>query len=269
MTYGQVKRHVGGFTLIELLVVISIIALLVAILLPVLSKARASAQRTLCLSNHRQLTSLLLMYMDQNKEIFPPMMSGNAADIATPGLGSGNIGWSLRLTAQGLMSPAPNPAYGKADMRYCPTLTLASYRPMQTSGGHMSTTNAFAHYATDLQVTGFNNTGTLKAKKLFEVKKPSALLTLADSRVSLNHINRVVQVENMDNTWWAGNRAIAGGLDNGINDIGTMADVPNRIVGWRHGDGTNMSFFDGHVEMRPWTGGTYGFGTTPWLWKDQ
>ncbi|MFG0249198.1 MAG: prepilin-type N-terminal cleavage/methylation domain-containing protein [Phycisphaeraceae bacterium JB051] len=53
-----------GFTLIELLVVISIIALLIAILLPALRSARAVAKRTVCMSNERQFGVSLTVYTD-------------------------------------------------------------------------------------------------------------------------------------------------------------------------------------------------------------
>ena len=60
-----------GFTLVELLVVIGIIAVLIAILLPALSKAREQANRTVCLSNMRELSMALRIYATQNKDQIP------------------------------------------------------------------------------------------------------------------------------------------------------------------------------------------------------
>ncbi len=66
------RKSLGrGFTLIELLVVISIIALLVGLLLPALSWARESAQKTACLSNLHQIGLSLRSYCDDNNGDLP------------------------------------------------------------------------------------------------------------------------------------------------------------------------------------------------------
>lgn len=73
-------RTTYGFTLIELLVVISIIALLVGILLPALSSARASARSMQCLSQHRQIGLAFAMYQGENDDYFVPESSPASGD---------------------------------------------------------------------------------------------------------------------------------------------------------------------------------------------
>ena len=65
------RQTTKGFTLIELLVVIAILAILAALLLEILSGARAKAQRTMCLNNLRQISLGVLMYSDDSHDASP------------------------------------------------------------------------------------------------------------------------------------------------------------------------------------------------------
>jgi prepilin-type N-terminal cleavage/methylation domain-containing protein len=134
------KSSVIGFTLIELLVVIAIIAILAAMLLPALSRAKAKGERISCLNNLRQIGVLFQLYTDDHQEVFPPHRNSTHPDGDS--VADLYDWWGTTLTGH-----AGDKAYTN-NLFHCPSLK-----------GTIRTYNVSWHWSFDVNYVGYGYNG--------------------------------------------------------------------------------------------------------------
>ncbi len=223
----------GGFTLVELLVVIGVIAVLIAVLLPALSRAKGLAQSVVCLNHLKQLQTCWLMYANDHDGTLPPNLSVYNLSTGQPIAGldlkmtwcAGNVQKDLDTTniENGYLFP-----YNRSTAIYhCPA------DKARVPGSNVRHTRS---YNMSQSVTGIGFGSVLDNiptfQKLTQIRKPEpanlfVFIGVHEDGIADSLFGMPLPGDSYDGIWF---------------------DLP----AGRHNDGGNLSFADGHVEHWKW-----------------
>ncbi|MEN6308068.1 MAG: type II secretion system protein [Anaerohalosphaeraceae bacterium] len=228
-------KYKRAFTLIELLVVIAIIAMLLAIVMPALKKAKEAGKRIICQSNVRQLTQAWKTYSEENKGVLAPAMTSGITSAEPFGWGQNSptwVGWTTNVDNRLALEAA---------------ITLGTFYP------YTNTLKAYHCANHEAANTGVTDTTQVKRIRSYSIAdslngydfiKYSGLQYGRPVRQLTELRNSSVQIVFIDE-----GRETAQGWSIHPDPMAyKFWDVP----GSQHNKGTVLSFADGHAEHWQW-----------------
>jgi prepilin-type N-terminal cleavage/methylation domain-containing protein/prepilin-type processing-associated H-X9-DG protein len=249
-------KKAAGFTLIELLVVIAIIAILAAILMPVLSKAEDRAKQTECLNNLKQWSLGQSLYVDDNNQFLPLTKIPNGTPGTPGGYNEDTPNWDdigdVYHTAQSGNVQAQQvingvwfdalPNYIGSQPLYAYVVSIPDGVNLYNAGHNIFHCPSAIINPNELNVNiravfeygmdskgeyGNFGTTTLNPVKITYVKHPSSFVMYSDNRVN-----------SLDEMPWDTSAATT---------MGSPQNYCSRLS-MRHDNGANIGFSDGHVK---------------------
>jgi prepilin-type N-terminal cleavage/methylation domain-containing protein/prepilin-type processing-associated H-X9-DG protein len=218
----------AAFTLIELLVTIAIIAILAAMLLPVLAKGKLSAQRAACENNLQQLGIAAELYWDDN--------GGNCFNYYFGTTNSGQtlwVGWlgtgAETTRPYDLSQGALFPYLNGSDVRLCPSFVA------NVAGFKLKATDIVFTYGYN---SSFSPPTNLPPVNIAQIKQPAQIALFTDSAQVNDFQKPASHNDPMIEEWYS--------LDNPTN-YPSSSYYPHGH--FRHSQKANVTFCDGHVAL--------------------